>query len=126
MQYSFCIGIKITTREAYASLSEAQRSRARNALLALVPAVEERMGTFDTESPRTFINARIEAIPSAQWSVSEPLETPYDYRWDERHGCWVCGQTYALRDAGAAYQSSVTIDQVVVAADFLIYQSAEN
>lgn len=126
MQYAFCIGIQITTRQAYSSLSEAQRSRARNALRALVPAVDQRMGTFDTETPYAFINERLEAIPSAEWSVSAPLEGPYDYRWDERLGCWVCGETYALQDAGAAYEDSVIIDQVEVGANFLIYQSAEN
>lgn len=126
MDYTFCVGIRIVSREAYSSLDEAQRAEVRTALLAQVTSIEDRMGTFDTESPREYIHARIAADPGGDWSVGVVAFAGPDYFYNPRTGLWECQTAYQLLNQSNEFEATVTVDSVLITANYSIYQTAVN
>lgn len=84
------------------------------------------MGTFDIESPREFIRARIAADPGGDWAVGEVDYTGSDYYFDTRTGSWICVNAYQLLNQAAPYQATVMIAGAAITAAYSIFQTASN
>jgi hypothetical protein len=126
MEYTFYVGITITSPAAYNSLSEEQRERARVQLLDLVRPVADVMGRFETAQPEAFIRARVAGVQGGAWSVGAVIDSGFHYYWNPVEGCWICVRNYGVDYEGTQYVRSVTVDGTVINSTFVIFQTAQN